>query len=506
MEDQPVEQRALVRLDEADRALARISELPELLREALSWVQRLLECEQAAFLFVDSERGDLAVRAAVGYGDRLPVIMEHRFAPGQGIAGWVAETRQPARVGDVRADPRYVQGSPGALSNLGVPLVVRGELVGVAFAESSRPFAFSEEHERMLSLLGGRVALAALGDRHGERLRERLAQLNALYRISQIASDREDLSHVLQSMLAVTQEVIPEGYVALLIVDPQSRSLRVRAERGYVAGVEALAIPLGKGVTGRCAQAGQAFVVNDVSAEPDYIPGVLGARSEIAIPLMAEGRVIGVLNAESQQPGAYTPDHLRTLSVIAQQAAVVLRSAQLYEEMRRLAATDALTGLWNRRHFLQQLEDTLKRARRYREAFALVLLDVDHFKAVNDGHGHSAGDRVLQAVAGAMREWVRDTDTVARIGGDEFAALLLQTDGERARPVVERLRDAVQALCVHQGDAAIPLAVSAGVAFYPAHGADPEALLSRADGALYEAKRLGRNRVALAASAGADAR
>jgi diguanylate cyclase (GGDEF)-like protein len=105
-----------------------------------------------------------------------------------------------------------------------------------------------------------------------------------------------------------------------------------------------------------------------------------------------------------------------------------------------------------------------------------------------------------------MREWVRDTDTVARIGGDEFAALLLQTDGERARPVVERLRDAVQALCVHQGDAAIPLAVSAGVAFYPAHGADPEALLSRADGALYEAKRLGRNRVALAASAGADAR
>jgi diguanylate cyclase (GGDEF)-like protein len=341
-----------------------------------------------------------------------------------------------------------------------------------------------------------------VGARHGERLGQRLAQLNALYRISQIASDREDLSQVLSSMLAVTQEVIPEGHVALLMLDPQTRTLRVRADRGYVAGVETLSIPLGKGVTGRCAQAGQPFVVNDISAEPDYIPGVLGAKSEIAIPLMAEGRVIGVLNAESQQAGAYTPDHVRTLSVIAQQAAVVLRSAQLYEEMRRLAATDALTGLWNRRHFLQQLEETLKRARRYHEAFALVLLDVDHFKAVNDAHGHSTGDRVLQAVAEAMREWVRDTDTVARIGGDEFAALLLQTDGERARPVVERLRDAVQALVVHEGDATIPLAVSAGVAVYPAHGADAEALLSRADGALYEAKRLGRNRVALAVLGG----
>jgi diguanylate cyclase (GGDEF)-like protein len=496
------EPKALLRLDEAARALGEITDLERLLEQALAWAQRLLRCEQASFLFMDPQRGDLAVRAAAGYGERLPMILEHRFALGHGLAGWVAEQRRAVRVGDVHVDQRYVQGSPSALSNLGVPLVVRGELVGVAFAEASRKDAFDEDDERVLSLLGGLVALAVVGERHGERLRQRLAQLNALYRISQIASDREDLSQVLKAMLAVTQEVIPEGHVALLMLDPATRTLRVRAEHGYVAGVESLQIPLGKGVTGRCAQTGQAFVVNDVAAEPDYIRGVLGAKSEIAIPLLAEGRVIGVLNAESQHPAAYTPDHVRTLSVIAQQAAVVLRSAQLYEEMRRLAATDALTGLWNRRHFLQQLEETLKRARRYREAFALVLLDVDHFKAVNDAHGHSAGDRVLEAVAGAMREWVRDTDTVARIGGDEFAALLLQTDAERARPVVERLRDAVQALVVHEGDARLQLAVSAGVAVYPAHGADAEALLSRADGALYEAKRLGRNRVALALPAG----
>lgn len=496
MKEEPL----LDQLESAVRGLGLIEDLDPLLDEALRWAQRLLGCEHAALLFVDPQRGDLAVRAARGYGDRRPVILGHRLAFGQGLAGWTAERRQPVRVGDVRKEPRYLQGYAPVLSNLGVPLMVRGELVGVAFAEAERRDAFAQQHERLLSVLGTYAALAFVGARSEERLGQRLAQLNALYRISQIASDREDLSQVLSAMLEVTQEVIPEGNVALLLLDQETRTLRVRADRGYLAGVAALSIPLGKGVTGRCAQAAQAFVVNDVAAEPDYIPGVQGARSEIAIPMLAEGRVIGVLNAESRHAAAYTQDHVRTLSVIAQQAAVVLRSAQLYEEMRRLATTDALTGLDNRRRFVQQLEETLKRARRYREAFAVVLLDVDHFKAVNDRHGHRAGDRVLEAVAGAMRDWVRDTDSVARIGGDEFAALLLQMDAEHATPVVERLRDAVQALSVHEGDATIELAVSAGIAAYPAHGADSEALLSRADGALYEAKRLGRNRVALAAA------
>jgi diguanylate cyclase (GGDEF)-like protein len=352
----------------------------------------------------------------------------------------------------------------------------------------------------VLSVLGTYAALAFVGARSGERLGQRLAQLNALYRISQIASDREDLPQVLSAMLAVTQEVVPESNVALLLLDPQTRTLRVRANRGYREGIEELQIPLGKGVTGRCAQAGRAYVIDDVAAEPDYIPGVQGAKSEIAIPMLAEGRVIGVLNAESPRPSAYTRDHVRTLSVVAQQAAVVLRSAQLYEEMRRLATTDPLTGLHNRRRFVQLLEETLRRARRYREAFAVVLLDVDHFRAVNDRHGQGAGDRVLETVAGAMRDWVRDTDSVARIGGDEFAALLLQMNAEQAAPVVERLRAAIEGLTLRLGDATIGLAVSAGIAGYPAHGADAEALLSRADAALHEAKRQGRNRVALAAA------
>jgi len=183
--------------------------------------------------------------------------------------------------------------------------------------------------------------------------------------------------------------------------------------------------------------------------------------------------------------------------VIAQQAAVVLRSAQLYEEAHRLAITDPLTGLFNRRHFLTQLEETLKRARRYRQTFAVALLDLDGLKAINDRLGHGAGDRALESVGQALREWVRDTDVIARIGGDEFAALLLQVDGPAAAVTIERLRDTVRDRALREGDELLHLTLSGGVALYPAHGGDSEALLARADAALYAAKNLGRDRVVI---------
>jgi diguanylate cyclase (GGDEF)-like protein len=488
-------------LYEAVSALGRIADLDALLEETLARARALLCCEHAALLAVDPDRGDLAVRAASGYGPLREQLLRHRLVLGHGLAGWAAQRKEPCRVGDVRADARYVQSHPDVRSNMAVPLVLHDELVGVVVAESHRVDAFADEHEKLLGILAFQAALALVGARSADRLRQRLAQLNALYRISRVASEREDIESVLDTMLEVTDELLPGGYTSILLLDPAARSLKVRARRGYLESVAQLEIPLGKGVTGRCAQTGQAVVVDDISNAAEYIPGVPGARSELAVPLLAEGRVIGVLNAESERPGAYGPDHVRTLTVIAQQAAVVLRAAQLYEETRRLAVTDALTGLKNRRHFVAQLEETLRRARRYHESFAVVLLDVDRFKAVNDRYGHAAGDRVLQGVAAVMRDFVRGTDELARIGGDEFAALLLQADPERALQVIERLREGVAALELRAGDEKICVTLSAGIALYPASGADAEALLSRADAALYEAKRQGRDRVVLARAA-----
>lgn len=499
------ESRALGTLDalyESTRALGLHDSLEQLLAEVLDRARELIGFEHAAVMLLDEETGRLSVKQLIGYGDRVDSIRVSELERGQGLTGWAAEHRQSVRVGDVSQDPRYVSGLDEARSNLAVPLIVGNRVAGVINVESERLYAFTEEHEKLLTVLGTQAALGILAFRAQEQLRQRIQQLSALYRISNLASEAGALGATLNSMLEIAAEVIPQGQSAILLLDPERRSLRVAAGQGYQAAVRFLEIPLGQGITGKCAQTGQTQIVRDIEQLEDedaYIPGVPGARSEVAVPLIADGRIIGVFNAESTARDAFHPEHIQTIGVIAHQAAEVIRSAQLLDETRRLAITDALTGLFNRRHFNQQLEENVGRAVRYEEPLALVFLDVDHFKFVNDRYGHQAGDRCLQAIAHALRESVRDSDQIARIGGEEFAVLLIRADKQLALSIAERLRDRVDDLILEE-DPPLPidLTASLGVAFLPEDGLDPKSLMRAADRALYTAKRLGRNRVSLA--------
>lgn len=487
-------------LYESTRALAVDDDLDAILDEVLRRAEALVGFEHCGLLLFDPQRGDLVVERVRGYGSRASQALGMRLALGQGLSGWAAQHREAVRVGDVAADPRYVAGLEGAVSNMAVPLLVRNEVVGALNAESTRADAFTEEHEMLLTVLGTQAALVIEAFRTQDRLRQRIRQLDVLYRISQLALAAPEPKELLDATLDVLRDVLPAGHCAILLLDPRSQSLRVRAHRGYAPGAEKVEIPLGQGVTGRCAKWGQTLVVDDVEAEHGYIPGVPGARSEVALPLVVEGRVLGVLNAEARERAAFGREHVRTLQVVAQQVAAVLHAAQLNDETRRLAITDPLTGLFNRRHFLSSLQEHLRRSRRYHEGLAVVFMDLDDFKGLNDSHGHTVGDRALQAASTAMRECVRETDEVARLGGDEFAAVLLQSGSERASQVVERLRVRIEGLRIRSaGGEPLRTTVSAGIALYPDDGRDAKALLALADRALYEAKRRGKNRVVLAA-------
>lgn len=179
------------------------------------------------------------------------------------------------------------------------------------------------------------------------------------------------------------------------------------------------------------------------------------------------------------------------------------------EELEAKAYTDALTGIANRRYFDEVAPREADRAARLHDPVSLVTVDVDHFKQVNDTHGHAAGDAVLVAVARAVRDAAREVDVVARVGGEEFAVLLPSTDVGGARAAAERIRLAVEQLVVRVDGAVLRVTVSAGVAELaaepPGHAEGVEQLLARADGALYEAKRRGRNRVVVAAAVGPPA-
>ncbi|MDH4228130.1 MAG: diguanylate cyclase [Nitrospirota bacterium] len=171
--------------------------------------------------------------------------------------------------------------------------------------------------------------------------------------------------------------------------------------------------------------------------------------------------------------------------------------SRTHEQLRYLSAHDELTGLWNRRAFHEQLLDETNRGERFASGFAVVILDADHFKQVNDNFGHQAGDAALKWLAAAIRREIRAVDRAARLGGEEFAVLLPGTGVEGATALAERIRLSMQEHPVEVEGDSIPLTVSAGVAAYPAHGATINAVMAAADRALYVAKDSGRNRVAV---------
>jgi diguanylate cyclase (GGDEF)-like protein len=211
------------------------------------------------------------------------------------------------------------------------------------------------------------------------------------------------------------------------------------------------------------------------------------------IPLGKDGRVLGALVLEAEDTGALTLEDTRPLTVLAAVVVGSLEMAWQFAEVDRRARTDALTGLWNRMHFGEQLTRTLAEADRYNHPVSLVLLDIDHFKKVNDTWGHEAGDTVLKQVARVIQDSLRAVDVCVRYGGEEIALLLAQTDSAHAVEVAERLRLRIAGSPIRHGPSEIQVTASFGVATYPETVKVRDQLFPAADKALYIAKHDGRN-------------
>ena len=216
--------------------------------------------------------------------------------------------------------------------------------------------------------------------------------------------------------------------------------------------------------------------------------------SAAAVPLQSQGVVTGVLTVWST--GRFAEAALTALDTIAPHASRQLEHAHALGQMRVQAERDALTGLYNRRAFDHQLAAESARFERYRRPFALIIMDIDHFKQVNDSHGHDAGDVVIKGVAEIIANSLRDVDIAARYGGEEFALLLPETDKSHAIDIAERIRKRIEGAHFNWQGIAIPVTSSAGVAAMPERQQEVADLVRAADQLLYEAKRGGRNRVA----------
>ncbi len=218
-------------------------------------------------------------------------------------------------------------------------------------------------------------------------------------------------------------------------------------------------------------------------------------RSWLGVPLISRDQIIGLLAIDSAQPNRFTQEDVNMAVAFADQVAIALENARLYEEAQNMALTDSLTGLYNRRGLFEIGRLEFSRALRNNQPFAALMVDIDYFKRVNDLYGHAIGDQALQGLARHLNSMTRDIDIVGRYGGEEFVILLSKTPLGAARDIAERLRSAVENSPLATDSGNLRVTISLGVAAISSETPDLETLIARADQALYIAKHKGRNRV-----------
>ena len=321
--------------------------------------------------------------------------------------------------------------------------------------------------------------------------------LDALMDAAAAILTANSLQETLHSVAVQLRGLVPFEDLAIYEVD-RGASLFVPlfAHGTFTDEVMAFSFPLEQGVTGAALREGRPRLVARSDMEPDagHVDGTDETpEAMMSVPLKVADRTIAMLNVF--RPGvdvAFSEKEALIIERFGIIVALALDSARQHELLRHQAETDHLTGLLNRRAFQEQLQALLHEARRNSRPVGLVILDIDHFKRVNDDHGHHTGDLALVAVAEALRESVRERDVVARLGGEEFALVLPSTAPDASFLIAERARDKV----ANQTGVDHRLTLSAGLASYPEDGQDAEALLRCADNALYAAKRAGRDRAA----------
>jgi diguanylate cyclase (GGDEF)-like protein len=485
------------------RIMSAIVELDRDLDRVLGLAALSVGARSVLLLLLGDDGERLLLRRAVA-GEGTTIDREAAWRLGDGVIGHAAKTRRPALFtnlapGSLRPS-LYADGRPVPALMI-VPVSEAGVFRGVLVADAAAVGAFGREHERLLTGFAGEVG-ALLENARADASRERRGhRLETLSFISKALSSTIKVEEMLETMVDQTRGIVPYDRSALFIADPGKRSLVLRAQRGFLpAGAEEVRIAFDHGLAGYVATHGRSLLFSDLKERRravDIVPGAAGQeriRSFLGLPVRHQEGLVGVWILVSDQPGRFDADDLDMLSVVAAQAGTLISNAVLHQTVERLAVTDGLTGLYNHRHFQERLQYEIERGERHEEPLSLLLLDIDHFKKINDTFGHPFGDKVLKALAAELGRLARRVDFVARYGGEEFAIILVSTDRRGCRASAQRVLKAVRALRIPHEGGVFTFTLSVGAATFPDDAGTREDLVRRADQALYAAKERGRDR------------
>jgi phosphoserine phosphatase RsbU/P len=333
-EQSDVSREVLATLSEIGEEVNASLDLDEVLSHTAVLIKRHIDYEFFGVLMLDETGSYLTHRFAVGYP---PGLAENLRVPvGQGITGTAVSTLQPVRVSDVSQDPRYINAIESVKSELAVPLIFRGKCVGVLDIQSRHLNYFTKDQQRIVSLLASRLVVAIENARLFLKVRTQAETLLVLNEVSREISSILDVEELLRRAAELVKRVIDYQIVSIMLYDEEQKVFRHRLDVKHGQRVQGkLRVAATEGIVGAAATLRQAVLVPDVTTDPRYLMVNPETRSELAIPMIFKGKVIGVLDLESPQLHNFTEEHVQTLTILAANLAVSLENARLYEQVAR---------------------------------------------------------------------------------------------------------------------------------------------------------------------------
>jgi diguanylate cyclase (GGDEF)-like protein len=489
------------RLFEMGQLLTSSDSLGNIQKLIVSHAAKTLDVKICRFFALDEEAGHMVGKASVGEsgegieGLRLPLDFSEAII--QAI-----ETLKPVETKYVAHSVGVAreEGPPVLGSSLIVPMVTRGGIFGVLFFEGRlKPRPFSEREIELAAHLANQAAVTIENQRTLMTARQKSVDMKVLSEVGSRIASILDLSELLKVTVSTLRESFGYNYLSVYLVDADSEEIILEETLGFAWEEDRprrwnLA---NGGLVPLAARKGETLISDDVQKDPRWAPGPGPAeiRSELVVPLRLEERVIGVLDVQAEEEGAFGDSDVLTLETLASQVAVSLKNAQLYQESEHSATIDPGTELFNRRYLFSVLEREMAKVDRYGRVLSIFIVDIDGFKGYNDRYGHLAGDDLLHELGRIFQSEVRQTDVVGRYGGEEFMFVLAETGKENAVKLAERVRQKVERTSfAREGD--VPdrrITISLGVATYPQDATSLEGFIDAADKALYSSKRKGKN-------------
>jgi two-component system, cell cycle response regulator len=500
----------LFRLARAPRSAARDedrvfrSSVDEL-RSALSWnlllLKRTLGLHSAALLLRD---GDTHMLRVIELASDALHVRRGPFADGEGAVGACYQRSTIMNLDLLRPSYGgicYYGSAEPVRAFIAIPVREHNETVGVLCADRIESRPFTPQEEQILSGAVEHLLRALENERVFVQLERSKREHTVLYEASQALGAALNEQAVLDAALHAAAQLAPFDFAAVSHFDPQTRTHSIKRAVGEGAQrVRELSFRDNASLTAMAVRNRHYLPYRaefDCEKQIVYTRSapLTGMQSLLILPLCVREVPLGTLAVAAKRGEAFDHEVRPALQLLSNQLAVALSNAASVARLEELATTDGLTGCFNKRHFQDELRLRLQSAQRFGRKLSLVIADIDHFKAVNDTYGHHVGDVVIRELGAVLKRLKRETDLVARFGGEEFCVLCEETGSDGAIQLAERVRAELGNTSFDAGSRPLKVTCSLGVATYPDHGTDKEALFAAADKALYSAKHAGRNQV-----------